>query len=123
MAFHTPPPVTSYWARYRCIQEPTKQGDLYTLAGTPVVWARLPGRLPDGGTPQRMSATEDWAFATGPVTRSAHEPGISLYPATYREALNRSTNNLIKYIVLSILVITGRQLVQAGVLIDRSINP
>lgn len=117
---HAAPATVTYWARYRCIQEPTKQGSLYTLAGTPIVCGYgYIGAYPDGGAP--VSVTEDWAFATGPV-KIWREPGILLYPASYREALNRSTNNL-TYRAERPYVVTWDGTLQAGALIDRSIDP
>lgn len=117
---HAAPATVTYWARYRCIQEPTKQGDLYTLAGTPVVCGYgYIGAYPDGGTP--VSVTEDWAFATGPI-KVWREPAITIYPATYREALNRQTNKL-TYRAERTYCITYDTVLQAGALIDRSIDP
>lgn len=117
---HAPPAVITYWARYRCIQEPTKQGDLYTLAGTPVVCGYgYIDVVPYGSG--ALSATEDWAFATGPV-KIWRDPRILLVPGTYREALDRSNNDL-TYRAERTYVITWDTVLQAGVLIDRAIDP
>ena len=118
---HAAPATVTYWARYRCIQEPTRQGDLYTLAGTPVVCGYgYIGATPDGSLAS-LSATEDWAFATGPI-KIWREPGITIYPGTYREALDRHTNNL-TYRAERSYCICFDTLLQAGVLIDRAIDP
>ena len=117
---HAAPATVTYWARYRCIQEPTRQGDLYTLSGTPVVCGYgYINAIPDGGSP--LSATEDWAFATGPI-KIWREPAITIYPGTYREALNRQTNNL-TYRAERTYVVTWDGNLQVGVLIDRNIDP
>lgn len=117
---HAAPATITYWSRYRCIQEPTKQGELYTMAGTPVVCGYgYIGAHPDGGS--GVSATEDWAFATGPA-KIWRDPRILLIPGTYREALNRSTNNL-TYRAERPYVVTWDGALQAGVLIDRNIDP
>lgn len=119
---HAPPAVVTYWARYRCIQEPTKQGDLYTLAGTPVVCGYgYINAVPDGSNFGNLSNRQDWAFATGPV-KIWREPGILLYPGSYREALNRSNNSL-TYRAERPYVICWDGTLQTGVLIDRSIDP
>ena len=117
---HATPATVSYWSWYRLIQEPTKQGELYTLSGTPVVCGYgYIGAHPDGGaTP---SATEDWAFATGPV-EIWREPAITIYPGSYKEALNRSNNNL-TYRAERTYVITWDTVLQDGVLIDRAVKP
>ena len=117
---HAAPATITYWARFRVIKEPTKEGFLYTLAGTPVVCGYgYIGAYPDRGTP--VTATEDWAFATGPV-KIWREPGVLLYPGTYVEALDRHTNTL-TYRAERPYVITFDGQLQAGVLIDRSIDP
>ena len=117
---HAAPATVTYWARYRCIQEPTKQGDLYTLAGTPVVCGYgYIGAVPDAGG--SLTATEDWAFATGPI-KIWRDPRLTIYPGTYREALDRHNNNL-TYRAERPYVITWDTVLQAGVLIDRSIDP
>jgi hypothetical protein len=117
---HAAPATVAYWSWYRLIQEPTRQGELYTLAGTPVVCGYgYIGAHPDGGSP--VSATEDWAFATGPVV-IWREPRITIYPGTYREALDRSNNNL-TYRAERTYLITWDTALQAGVLIDRAVKP
>lgn len=117
---HAAPATVTYWARYRCIQEPTRAGDLYTLAGTPVICGYgYINAHPDGGAP--VGATEDWAFATGPV-KIWRDPRITIYPGTYREALDRHTNNL-TYRAERPYVVAWDGVLQAGVLIDRSIDP
>lgn len=118
---HAAPATVTYWARYRCVQEPTRQGELYTLAGTPVVCGYgYIGAQPDG-TLAALTATEDWAFATGPV-KIWREPQITIYPGTYREALDRHTNKL-TYRAERPYVVTWDGNLQAGVLIDRAIDP
>lgn len=117
---HAAPATVTYWARYRCIQEPTRQGELYTLAGTPIVCGYgYIGAIPDGGS--ALSATEDWAFATGPV-KIWRAPNITIIPGLYKEALDRSTNTL-TYRAERPYVVTWDGNLQAGVLIDRAINP
>lgn len=117
---HAAPATVTYWARYRVIQEPTRQGELYTLSGTPIVCGYgYIGAIPDGGS--ALTATEDWAFATGPV-KIWRAPNITLIPGTYKEALNRSTNEL-TYRAERPYVISWDLTLQAGVLIDRAINP
>lgn len=117
---HAAPATVTYWSYYRVIQEPTRQGVLYTLSGTPVVCGYgYIGAFPDGGS--ALSATEDWAFATGPV-KIWREPNITIYPGTYREALNRSNNKLTYRAERPYLVAWDGSL-QAGVLVDRAINP
>ena len=117
---HATPATVTYWARYRVIQEPTKQGELYTLAGTPVVCGYgYIGAIPDGGS--ALSDTEDWAFATGPI-KIWREPAITIYPAFYKEALDRSTNK-VTYRAERSYVITWDTVLQDGVLIDRAIDP
>lgn len=118
---HAAPATVTYWARYRCIQEPTRQGDLYTLAGTPVICGYgYIGVRPDGSS-HDLSATEDWAFATGPL-KVWREPNITVYPGTYLEALDRSSNTL-TYFAERTYVITWDSALQAGVLIDRALTP
>ena len=87
---HAPPAIITYWSRYRCIQEPTRKGDLYTESGTPVVcgYGYL-NAVPDGSNFANLTATQDWAFATGPVI-IWREPGVTVMPGTYKEALDRS---------------------------------
>ncbi len=117
---HAAPATVTYWARYRVIQEPTRQGDLYTLAGNPVVvGAGYIGAVPDSGG--SLSATEDWAFATGPV-EIWREPGVTLVPGTYLQALDRHNNNL-TYRAERTYVIAWDTVLQVGVLIDRNIDP
>jgi hypothetical protein len=117
---HATPATVTYWARYRVIQEPTKQGELYTLAGTPVVVGYgYIDAVPDGGA--ALTATEDWAFATGPI-KIWREPNITIYPGSYKEALNRTTNN-ITYRAERSWVITWDTVLQVGILIDRNIDP
>lgn len=117
---HAAPATITYWARYRCIQEPTRQGELYTLVGTPVVCGYgYIDAIPDGGA--ALTATEDWAFATGPV-KIWRDPAITIIPGSYREALNRSNNNL-TYRAERPYLISWDTALQAGVLIDRAINP
>ena len=117
---HAAPATIAYWSWYRLIQEPTKEGDLYTLSGTPVVCGYgYIGAHPDGGS--APSDTEDWAFATGPI-KIWREPAITLYPGSYREALDRHNNNL-TYRAERTYVITWDTVLQAGVLIDRASKP
>lgn len=117
---HAAPATIAYWSWYRLIQEPTKEGDLYTLAGTPVVCGYgYIGAHPDGGSD--VSPTEDWAFATGPI-KIWREPAITIYPGSYREALDRHTNEL-TYRAERTYVITWDSVLQAGVLIDRATKP
>jgi hypothetical protein len=117
---HAAPATITYWTRFRLIKEPTKEGQLYTQSGTPVVCGYgYIGDYPDGGTP--VTTTQDWAFATGPV-KIWREPAITIYPGAYAEALNRSTNDL-TYRAERTYVITWDTVLQAGVLIDRSIDP
>lgn len=122
---HAAPATVTYWARYRCIQEPTRQGDLYTLSGTQVICGYgYIGAVPDprGTLPSPvLSVTEDWAFATGPL-KIWREPGITVYPGTYLEALDRSSNTL-QYFAERTYVICWDSALQAGVLIDRAIDP
>ncbi len=117
---HAPPAVITYWSRYRCIQEPTRKGDLYTESGTPVVcgYGYL-NAVPDGSNFANLTSMQDWVFATGPI-KIWREPGVTILPGTYKEALNRADNNLTYRAERSYLV-AWDQVLQAGVLIDRSI--
>ena len=118
---HATPATVSYWSWYRLIQEPTRQGELYTLSGTPVVCGYgYIGDTPDGSSGS-LNSTEDWAFATGPV-KIWREPAITIYPGTYREALNRHTN-ILTYRAERTYVVAWDGVLQAGVLIDRAVKP
>lgn len=117
---HAAPATVTYWAHYRVIQEPTKEGDLYTLSGTPIVCGYgYIGVFPDGGS--APSDTEDWAFATGPVM-IWREPQITIVPEFYYQALDRSTNE-VTYRAERTYVVLWDTALQVGVLIDRAINP
>lgn len=117
---HAAPATIAYWSWYRLIQEPTKEGDLYTLSGTPVVCGYgYIGVVPYGSG--ALSDTEDWAFATGPI-KIWRDPRILLVPGTYREALDRSDNNL-TYRAERTVVVTWDTALQTGVLIDRATKP
>lgn len=117
---HAAPATIAYWSWYRLIQEPTKEGDLYTLSGTPVVCGYgYIGAFPDGGS--EPTDTEDWAFATGPV-KIWREPSIFLVPGSYKEALDRHTNTL-TYRAEQTFVVTWDTNLQVGVLIDRASKP
>jgi hypothetical protein len=122
---HASPATITYWSRFKLITEPTKAGLLYTMSGTSVVDGfGYIGAVPDaaGTMPAgTLSATEDWAFATGPL-KIWREPGITVYPGTYLEALDRTSNTL-TYFAERTYVITWDTALQAGVLIDRSLKP
>ena len=125
---HAAPATIAYWDYYKLIHEPGKQGLLYTKSGTPVVdgYGYI-GAYPDGGS--APSASEDWAFATGPI-KIWREPAITLLPEFYFQALDRSTNT-VTYRAERTYVITfdsdttsgANPPLQVGVLIDRSIDP
>lgn len=117
---HAPPAIITYWARYRCIQEPTRKGDLYTQSGTSVVcgYGYL-NAVPDGSNFANLTVNQDWVFATGPIM-IWREPGITVVPGTYKEALDRDNNELTYRAERSYLVAWDGTL-QAGALIDRSI--
>ena len=119
---HAPPAVVTYWSRYHLLQEASQKGPLFTKSGTPIVdgYGYI-GAVPDGSNFAHLTAIEDWAFATGPV-KIWMDPAALIYPGSYKEALDRHTNTL-TYRAERPFVITWDQVLQAGVLIDRSIDP
>jgi len=114
---HADPATISAWSREFLVYE--KQGKLVTANGTLVI----SGDGYIGAVPLAHNAVpgsrQSWAFATGPVSyqRSAQ---LILLPERIDQALNRSNNSVTYRAERDYLVVWDRVL-QAGVLIDRSI--
>lgn len=114
---HADPATISAWSREFLVYE--KQGKLVTVNGTFVVSGD--GYL--GAVPLAhnapVAARQSWAFATGPVVYQRSEQLI-LLPGTIREALDRS-NNSVTYRAERDYLVAWDTVLQAAVLIDRSI--
>lgn len=112
---HATPETIIAWARDFIIYEKTGVG-LVTPNGTRVVSGT--GYIDVHPVGKRVaSASQAWAFATGPV--QIRRGGLDILPGTVKEALNRETNE-ITYRVERDYLVDWDTVLQAGVLVERT---
>lgn len=109
---HATPATVTAWVGALLLQR--NGANLETMLGTTVVpGVGYPGTGPGTGA---LSATEDWAFATGMVEVRRTEP--FLVPDGIEQALLRSMND-VTYRAERYVLTTWDTTLQAGVIIDR----
>lgn len=126
---HADPATCTMWESRQMIRD-DGNGIMRTTIGTPVVvGAGYIGAFPDGSS--APGATEDWAFATGPL-RYMSDPGILLPPRAlvddYQQILNRTSNEVTFRAERDYIIVFDSDTnsgdpyapLQAGVLIDRT---
>lgn len=115
---HASPGLVAAWDMGGAFAPDSKgNGIAFTMNGTPVVsGAGYIGVYPDGGS--APAAANSWAFATGPV--QARHTEVFINPEQVQQALDHGVNDF-EYFAERHILVTWDAVLQAGVLVDRSL--
>jgi hypothetical protein len=115
---HMRPTVFSMLSAWDTVESDLTRGVARTQLGTVVVpGVGYTGSKPDGTAP---TATNDWAYATGPVEVRRSE--VQILPDTMSAATNRA-QNFTTFRAERYVLITWDQRIHAAVQLDRTITP
>lgn len=115
---HATPGLSAAWNMGGAFSPDSKgRGIAYTINGTPIVQgAGYIGSYPDGGGAPAIG--NEWAYATGPI--QARHTEVFVNPDQIKFALDRGINDF-EYFAERHLLVDWDGVLQAGVLVDRSL--